>query len=560
MNNYTDKNYIALFEASVKNNWTKQALSDYKGDTYTYESLAREIEKLHILFQKIGIVPGDKIAICSRNRATWAIAFLATATYGAVAVPILHEFKAEQIHNIVNHSEAKLLFVGDKIWDAINPDAILNVKNIISLVDFKPLRAENEHISEVYNEVDRLFAEKYPNFSPADIHYYPFSSDGEDLLIINYTSGSTGKSKGVMIPNRAIWSNVQFVIDQVGKIIAPGSVVSLLPMAHMYGLAFEVLSEMALGMHTYFLTRNPSPSIIFHAFAEIRPTFMVSVPLIIEKVMQKTVLPKLQGMKMKILLKLPVISGRVKDKINSRIEAAFGGRFFEVIIGGAAFNRDVETILHNIKFKYTVGYGATECAPLITYAHYYETKLASSGKVVARMQLRIDSPDPHNIVGEILCKGDNVMLGYFKNEEETAKALDSEGWYHTGDLGTIDEDGYLFISGRCKNMLLSANGQNIYPEEIEDRLNSVPLIAESIVIQSKKDGRLCGLLYLDPDEVTALGLNKSELSEELEKIRKDINQELPVYEQVATFKVYDQEFEKTPKHSIKRFLYFNEDI
>ncbi|MCQ2095754.1 MAG: AMP-binding protein [Bacteroidaceae bacterium] len=560
MSKYTNKNYVALFEASVKKNWENEALSDYKGETYTYGALAREIGKLHILFQEIGIAPGDKIAICSRNRATWAIAFMSIVTYGAVAVPILHEFKSEQIHNIVNHSEARLLFIGDKAWSAINPDAIANVKTIISLFGFKPLRVEDQHINEVCDKLDALFDVRYPAFSPADIHYHPFRADGEDLIILNYTSGSTGKSKGVMIPNRAIWSNVQFVIDEVGAIITPGSVVSLLPMAHMYGLAFEVLAELALGMHTYFLTRNPSPSIIFHAFAEVKPTFMVAVPLIIEKVMQKTVLPKLQDMKMKILLKLPVISGKVKDRISSRIEAAFGGRFFEVIIGGAAFNRDVETILHNIKFRYTVGYGATECAPLITYAHYYETKLASSGKAVARMQVRIDSPDPHHIVGEILCKGDNVMLGYFKNEEETAKVIDKDGWYHTGDLGIIDEDGYLFISGRSKNMLLSANGQNIYPEEIEDRLNSVPLIAESIVIQSKKDNRLCALLYLDQDEVTASGLDQTRLQEKLENIRKEINHDLPAYEQIATFKLYDHEFEKTPKHSIKRFLYFDEDV
>lgn len=559
-NEQYNKNYIALFEKSVKTYWDKDALTDYQGDSFTYADVARQIEKIHILFREDGIQPGDKIAICARNWAHWGIAFLATITYGAVAVPILHEFKAEQVQNIINHSDTKLFFAGDKIWHAINPETIPNVKTIISLIDFSPLKTKNDKLQEVYDNLDKLFEEKYPTFTPDDVKYYEWSADGEDLLLINYTSGSTGKSKGVMIPNRAIWSNIQFYHDEIGEIVKGGDVVSLLPMAHMYGLAFELLAEMTLGMHTYYLTRNPSPSVVFRAFAEIKPVFMVSVPLIIEKIMTKTIMPKLQGMKMKILLKLPVISQKIKSKINGQLEAAFGGKFYEIIVGGAGFNKDVEKVLHSIGFKYTVGYGATECAPLITYDFWKTTKMGSCGKAVPRIQLRIDSPDPQHIVGEILCKGDNVMLGYYKNEEETVKALDKDGWYHTGDLGTIDSDGYLFISGRCKNMLLGPSGQNIYPEEIEDRLNSVSIIAESVVIQSKKDNRLYGLIYLDQDEIKAEDIKQDDLADALENIRKEINNDLPVYEQIAAFKIYDKEFEKTPKRSIKRFLYFDEDV
>ena len=557
---YTNKSYVSLFEAGIKKYWNNKALTDYQGDTYTYAALAEKIEELHILFQLDGIEPGDKIALCSRNWSNWAVAFLATITYGAVAVPILPDFKAEQIQNIVNHSNVKLFFVGDKVWNSIDTESMPQVQTFISLINFTPLKTTNETLADDCQKIQDLFNQKFPDFKPSDIKYYEFDPNGEDLLIINYTSGSTGKSKGVMIPNRAIWSNVQFYIDEIGDIVREGEVVSLLPMAHMYGLAFEVLSEMVLGMHTYFLTRNPSPSVIFRAFAEIRPIFMVSVPLIIEKIMQKTVMPKLEGMKMKLLLRLPVISQKIKNRINSRLEAAFGGRFYEIIVGGAGFNKDVETVLHNIGFKYTVGYGATECAPLITYDFWKTTKKGSCGKKVPRMEVRIDSPDPAHIVGEILCKGDNVMLGYYRNEEETAKALDSEGWYHTGDLGIIDSDGYLFISGRCKNMLLGPSGQNIYPEEIEDLLNSEPIIAESIVIQSKKDNRLYGLLYLDQDELKAANIQENQLADALENIRKEVNHELPAYEQIAAFKIYDTEFEKTPKRSIKRFLYFDEDV
>ncbi|MCQ2075587.1 MAG: AMP-binding protein [Bacteroidaceae bacterium] len=555
------KSYVTLFEKSVKTHWSENALTDYpSGASYTYSELACQIEKIHILFERDGIVPGDKVAICGRNWANWAVAFLATVTYGAVAVPILHKFTAEQVQNIVNHSETKLFFVGESIIETLNIEAMPNVSTFISLVNFEPSHTKNESLNDIYTKLDSLFLEKYSSFSPNSVQYYHFNPNGEDLFIINYTSGSTGKSKGVMIPNRAIWSNIKFYIDEIGTIIAPGNVVSILPMAHMYGLAFEVLAPLALGMHTFFLTRNPSPSIIFKAFAELKPTFIVSVPLVVEKIMQKTVIPQLEGLKMKLLLKLPLISQSIKKKINDKISAAFGGNFFEIIIGGAALNKDVESLLRLVNVKFTVGYGATECAPLITYVHYNKTKKGSCGVKVPRMEIKINSSDPTSIVGEILCKGDNVMLGYYKNEEETRKVFDSDGWLHTGDLGTIDKDGYLYISGRSKNMLLGPSGQNIYPEELEDRLNSVPLIAESVVIQSKKDNKLYGLIYLDADEYNTMGLSAETLPQTLDEIRKAVNKELPDYAQISGFKIYEQEFEKTPKQSIKRFLYFDEEV
>lgn len=559
-NKYNNKNYTELFENSIKLNWEKDALTDYQSTTYKYCDLAFEIEKLHILFEKTGLKPGDKIAICSRNRSNWAVAFLATITYGAIAVPILHEFKAEQVHHIVNHSDSKAFFVGDKVWETLDPQQMQNVEQFINLTDFSPLSECSEDTKEIYSHLEEYAKSKYPHFSKEDINYYHFNPDGNDLLLINYTSGSTGNSKGVMIPNRSIWSNVMFFHEKIKDIVVPGDVVSMLPMAHMYGLAFEVLSELSLGMHTYFLTRNPSPSVIFKAFADIKPRLIVSVPLIIEKIVQKNIMSQLKGFKMKILWHTPLIKSKIKKAICKKLQAAFGGNFYEIIIGGAAFNKDVEKIIHKIGFNYTVGYGATECGPLITYANYDDNKLGACGQVVNRMEIKINSSDPHRKVGEILCKGDNVMLGYYKNEEETSKALDSDGWFHTGDLGIIDKKGYLYISGRCKNMLLGPSGQNIYPEEIEDKLNSSYLINESVVIQSKKDGKLYGLVYLDQDEIKNLELEGDTLNQALEEIRKTINSTLPAYEQITGFKIHNEEFEKTPKHSIKRFLYFDEDV
>lgn len=549
-----EHNYITLFEQSIKANWEKEALTDYGGATIRYQDLAVKIEKLHILLESAGVQPGDKVALFNKNCSNWAVAFYGIITYGAVAVPILHEFKDEQARNIVKHSEAKVLFTSQKI----ELDDAEKKVSVIELDTFSPRTHHNSSLDNAAANINALFGKRFPKeFTKDDIHY--FEADANDLAMINYTSGSTGKSKGVMIPFRAIWSNVQYVIDMIGDIISPrGTVLSMLPMAHMYGLTFELLSEMVLGMHVYFLTRVPSPTIILKAMSDVRPTFIVCVPLIIEKMVRKMIMPKLEDRRIKTLLRLPVISKKVRDSICKRMKEAFGGRYYEVIIGGAAFSHDVEMLLHKIGFNYTVGYGATECAPLVCYADWKEFKPGSCGKAIARMEVRIDSPDPENTVGEILCRGDNVMLGYFNNEEETRKTIDTDGWYHTGDLGVMDKDGFLYIRGRSKNMLLGPSGQNIYPEEIEDKLNAMQIIAESVVIQ--KDARLYGLVYPDPDEVKNAGLTPETLAETIEQVRRELNADLPAYEQLAGIKIMKEEFEKTPKKSIKRYLYFDETV
>lgn len=549
-----EHNYITLFEQSIKANWEKEALTDYGGATIRYQDLAVKIEKLHILLESAGVQPGDKVALFNKNCSNWAVAFYGIITYGAVAVPILHEFKDEQARNIVKHSEAKVLFTSQKI----ELDDAEKKVSVIELDTFSPRTHHNSSLDNAAANINALFGKRFPKeFTKDDIHY--FEADANDLAMINYTSGSTGKSKGVMIPFRAIWSNVQYVIDMIGDIISPrGTVLSMLPMAHMYGLTFELLSEMVLGMHVYFLTRVPSPTIILKAMSDVRPTFIVCVPLIIEKMVRKMIMPKLEDRRIKTLLRLPVISKKVRDSICKRMKEAFGGRYYEVIIGGAAFSHDVEMLLHKIGFNYTVGYGATECAPLVCYADWKEFKPGSCGKAIARMEVRIDSPDPENTVGEILCRGDNVLLGYFNNEEETRKTIDTDGWYHTGDLGVMDKDGFLYIRGRSKNMLLGPSGQNIYPEEIEDKLNAMQIIAESVVIQ--KDARLYGLVYPDPDEVKNAGLTPETLAETIEQVRRELNADLPAYEQLAGIKIMKEEFEKTPKKSIKRYLYFDETV
>lgn len=562
MTTYTDqdKSITRLFEESIKKYWDSPALTNYGGDTIRYCDLAVMIEKIHILFDKAGIKPGDNIALCGRNSSHWAVSYLATMSYGAVAVPILHEFKPEQVKNILAHSESKLLFVGSIVWKSLSPELEKESNHdlsIISMEDFSIITSPCKEMIDAREQINLLFGQKYPKeFTPADIHYH--IDYGNALALINYTSGSTGKSKGVMIPQRALWNNVQFLIDKIGDFVkVHREVVSILPMAHMYGLAFELISEMCTGMHVYYITRL-SPTIIFKAFAEVKPAIIVSVPLIIEKVMRKTIMPKMTDFRIKTLLRLPVISQKIKDSINAKLKEAFGGQHFEIIVGGAAFSRDVETLMHEIGFNYTVGYGATECAPLITYADWYDFKLGSCGKAIDRMEVRIDSSDPQNIVGEILVKGDNVMLGYYRNEEATKAALDSEGWYHTGDLGIIDEDGFLFIRGRSKNMLLGPSGQNIYPEEIEDKLNAMQFVAESVVIQ--RDSKLYALIYPDLDEAAAAGIAPEQIADTLEQIRKEVNTELPAYEQIIGVKVMKEEFEKTPKKSIKRFLYVNEEV
>lgn len=553
-----EMSFNALLEQSVKKNWNLDALSDYKGETFQYKDVARIIEKLHIIFEYSNIKPGDKVALCGRNSSNWGIAFYATVTYGAVAVPILPDFMPEQVHAIVNHSEAKLLFVGDLVWKNLNAEEMPNLDGIINIPDFSFLVSRTEKVEYARENLNKLFGERFPKkFLPEDISYYKDSP--EELAIINYTSGTTSNSKGVMIPYRALWSNVRFAIDEIGKNLKAGDdVISILPMAHMYGMTFEFLFEFCQGCHVHFLTKNPSPSLLFAAFAEIKPRLILAVPLIIEKIIRKAVLPKIQGTTVKMLLRVPVVRQKIKDKICAQLRNAFGGNFYEIIIGGAAFNREIETLMHDIGFNYTVGYGATECAPILSYADWKEFKLGSCGKAVPRMELKIDSNDPENVVGEILAKGTNVMLGYYKNEEVTAQTL-KDGWYHTGDLGIIDKDGFVYIKGRSKNMLLGANGQNIYPEEIEDVLNNLTLVNECIVIQ--KGDKLYGLVYPDFDEAKNMGLNTDEdIQKLMEQNRNELNTLVPPYAKLAGIKIVHEEFEKTPKRSIKRFLYLNTEV
>lgn len=547
-----DKSFIAFIEESIKKHWDLDALTDYKGATLQYKDLARKIEKMHILLEESGVKPGDKVAICGRNCSHWGVAFLAILTYGAVAVPILHEFKADNVHHIVNHSDARLLFVGDVAWEALNETEMPNLEGVILLTDFTLLVCRSEKLEYAREHLNEMFGKKYPrNFRREHVSYR--RDNPEELAVINYTSGTTSFSKGVMLAYRTLWSNTQFAFEVLT--LKPGDkVVSMLPMAHMYGLAFEFIYEMCCGCHIYFLTRIPSPKIIFQAFADVKPKIVIAVPLIIEKIIKKNVLPKLETLKMRFLMRLPVINDKIKATVRDHMIQGFGGNFYEVIVGGAAFNQEVEKLLKSIDFPYTVGYGMTECGPIICYEDYHKFVPGSCGKAAPRMEVRIDSEDPQHIVGEIITRGDNVMLGYYKNEEATAQAIDKEGWLHTGDLGIMDAEGNVFIKGRSKNMLLGPSGQNIYPEEIEDQLNNLPLVCESIVIQ-QKDNRLAALVYPDFDDAYAHGLNDADIERIMEENRVNLNAALPAYSQIARIKIYPEEFEKTPKKSIKRFLY-----
>ena len=550
MNN--EKSFIALIEESIKKNWDLDALTDYKGATLQYKDVARKIEKIHIILEESGVQKGDKIAICGRNSSHWGVTFLAILTYGGVAVPILHEFKADNVHNIVNHSEAKLLFVGDMVWENLNENAMPNLEGILLMNDFTILVSRSEKLDYARAHLNEMFGKKFPrNFRREHINYHKDSP--EELAILNYTSGTTSYSKGVMLPYRAVWSNIRFALDALP--LKPGNrLVSMLPMAHMYGLAFEFIYPLCFGCHIYFLTRTPSPKIILQAFADVKPELVIAVPLIIEKIIKKNVLPKLETPTMKFLLKVPIVSDKIKEKVCEQIKGAFGGNFYEVVVGGAAFNQEIEQFMRSINFPYTVGYGMTECSPLIAYEDWKEFKQASCGKPVHRMEVKILSPDPQNTVGEIVCKGDNVMLGYYKNPEATAEAIDKDGWLHTGDLGIMDELGNITIKGRSKNMILGSSGQNIYPEEIEDKLNNMPYVSESIIIQ-QADGKLAALIYPDFDDAFAHGLDEKAVENAMEANRVQLNTELPAYEQIARIKIYHEEFEKTPKKSIKRFLY-----
>ncbi|WP_293490190.1 AMP-binding protein [Prevotella sp.] len=546
--------YNELIEKSIVSNWEKDALTDFKGATLQYHDVARKIEKLHIIFESSGVQKGDKIALCGRNSSSWAVAFLATLTYGAVAVPILHEFTADQIHNIVNHSETKLLFVGDYVATVIDQTKMPHLEGIIYLPDYSLVISRTDKLTYAREHLNELFGKKYPKyFRKEHVNYYKEQSPDE-LALINYTSGTTGFSKGVMVPYRALWSNYDFAMTVLGKIIKKGdNVISILPMAHMYGMAFEFMFEFIFGCHVFYLTRVPSPAIIAAAFAEVKPAIIIAVPLVIEKIIRKKVFPKIQNNRMRLLLNMPVVNKKVNQKICDQVVKAFGGNFYEIIVGGAAFNQEVEQFLKRIGFPYTVGYGATECAPIICYADYHDFAPGSCGKPVVHMEVKIDSPDPENVPGEILARGLNVMLGYYKNEEATAQTLDSEGWYHTGDLGTMDADGNVYIKGRSKNMLLGANGQNIYPEEIEDRLNSMAMVNECVVVQ--RGEKLVGLVYPDFDEAATMRLNDSDLEGIMEQNRQELNSTQPAYCKLAAIEIVKEEFEKTPKKSIKRYLY-----
>lgn len=547
-----EKSFIAFVEKSIKENWDLDALTDYKGATLQYKDVARKIEKLHILLAESGIKPGDKVAVCGRNSSHWGVAFLAILTYGAVAVPILHEFKADNIHNIVNHSEARLLFVGDMVWEALNEAEMPLLEGIILMTDFTLLVCRSKQLEYAREHLNELFGKKFPrNFRREHVAYR--RDEPEELAVINYTSGTTSFSKGVMLPYRSLWSNTQFAFEVLP--LKPGDkVVSMLPMAHMYGLAFEFLYEFASGCHVFFLTRMPSPKIIFQAFSEVKPHIVIAVPLIIEKIIKKNVLPKLETLKMKMLLKVPIINDKIKAAVREQMIKGFGGNFYEVIVGGAAFNQEVEKLLKSIDFPYTVGYGMTECGPIICYEDWKLFRMGSCGKAAPRMEVRIDSPDPQHIVGEILTRGDNVMLGYYKNEEATKQIFDADGWLHTGDLGIMDEEGNVTIKGRSKNLLLGPSGQNIYPEEIEEKLHNLPYVAESIVIQ-QNDNKLAALIYPDFDEAYAQGMSNKDIEVAMEENRVTLNSELPAYSQISRIKIYPEEFEKTPKKSIKRFLY-----
>ena len=550
-------NFNTLIEKSIKENWNLDALTDYKGITLQYHDVARKIEKLHIMFENSGVKRGDKIALCGRNSAGWASAFLATLTYGAVAVPILHEFTADQIHNIVNHSEAKLLFAGDVVSTQVDPTKMPSIEGIIYIPDYSLLFSRSDKLTFAREHLNEMFGKKFPKyFRQEHVSYYKEQSPDE-LALINYASGTTGFSKGVMIPYRAIWSNFDFACHAMGNNVKKGdNVLSILPMAHMYGMSFEFIYEFLKGCHVFYLTRVPSPAIIAKAFAEVKPAIIIAVPLVIEKIIKKKVFPIIQNNRMRLLLNMPVINKKVRQTIRDQVVNSFGGNFMEVIIGGAAFNQEVESFLHRIEFPYTVGYGATECAPIICYSDYKDFVPGSCGKVAIHNELKIDSPDPQHIPGEILVRGLNVMLGYYKNEEATRQTLDADGWYHTGDLGVIDYEGNVFIKGRSKYMLLSSNGQNIYPEEIEDKLNSMALVNESIVIQ--EGDKLVGLVHPDLDEAYSMGFTTTDLENIMEQNRKELNDMLPVYSRISTIRLHNEEFEKTPKKSIKRFLYLTE--
>ena len=543
--------FIQLIEQSIRKNWDRSALTDYKGATLQYKDVARKIEKMHILFQHAGIQPGDKIALCGRNSANWGATFLGVITYGAVAVPILHEFKADNVHNIVNHSEARMLFVGDQVWENFNEAAMPHLEGIIELKNFDLVVSRSKQLSYAREHLNEEFGKKYPcRFRAKQVSYRRESP--EELAVINYTSGTTGYSKGVMLPYRSILSNVVHIDNKVG-LKAGDRIVSMLPLGHIFGLVFDFLYGITAGAHLWFLTRMPSPKIIAESFTEIRPRIIACVPLIVEKIFKKNILPKVDNKLGKLLLNLPIISDKIKENIRQQAMEVFGGNFIEIVVGGAPFNAEVEAFLRKINFPYTIAYGMTECAPLICHSRWDEIQYTSCGKTVANMETRVLSDDPTRIPGELVCRGMNTMLGYYKNEKATEETIDKEGWLHTGDMAIKDEQGNIYIKGRCKNMLLTASGQNIYPEEIEARLNNMPFVNESLVIL--QNNKLIALVYPDNEEAFQQNMNAHQLEEAIENNRIELNSQLPAYAQITRIKLYPEEFEKTAKKSIKRYLY-----
>lgn len=547
----TTSSLIQLIEESIRKNWNLDAMTDYKGATLQYKDVARKIEKMHILFEHAGIKKGDKIALCGRNSANWTATFLGVITYGAVAVPILHEFKADNVHNIVNHSEARMLFVGDQVWENFNEAAMPHLEGIIELKNFDLVVSRSQRLTYAREHLNEEFGKRYPcRFRAENVSYR--REEPEELAVINYTSGTTGYSKGVMLPYRSIISNVVHIHKKVG--LKPGdNVVSMLPLGHIFGLVFDFIYGVTVGAHLWFLTRMPSPKIIAESFAEIRPRVIACVPLIVEKIFKKNILPKVDNKLGKLLLKLPIVSDKIKEQIRTQAMEVFGGNFIEIVIGGAPFNPEVEAFLRKINFPYTIAYGMTEAAPLICHSRWDEIQYTSCGKTVSNMETKVLSSDPERIPGELVCRGMNVMLGYYKNEEATAQAIDCNGWLHTGDMAIKDAEGNIFIKGRCKNMLLTASGQNIYPEEIEARLNNMPFVNESLVILA--GDKLIALVYPDNEEAFAQGMDKKALEAAIEVNRTELNKMLPAYSQITRIKLYPEEFEKTVKKSIKRFLY-----
>ena len=546
-----EESFIQLIEQSIRQNWDKDALTDYKGVTLQYRDVARKIEKIHILLKHAGIKQGNKVALCGRNSANWCISFLGIITYGAVAVPILHEFKADNIHNIVNHSESRMLFVGDQAWENLNEHAMPHLKGIIELKTLDLVFSRSKQLTYAREHLNEEFGKKYPcRFRGEHVSYR--REKKEELAVINYTSGTTGYSKGVMLPYRSLLSNIIHIREKVN--LNPGdSIVSMLPLGHIFGLTFDFLYGITAGAHLWFLTRMPSPKIIAESFAEIRPRIIACVPLIVEKIFKKNILPKVDNRLGKLLLNLPIVSEHVKELIRQKAMEVFGNNFIEIVIGGAPFNAEVEAFLRKINFPYTIAYGMTECAPLICHSRWDEIKYTSCGKTVAFMETKILSDDPQNIPGELICWGMNVMAGYYKNPQATAQAIDKNGWLHTGDMAIKDKEGNIYIKGRLKNMLLTSSGQNIYPEEIEARLNNMPFVNESLVLLN--GNKLIALVYPDHEETFEKNLNKTQLENMMELNRTELNKLLPAYSQITNIRLYPEEFEKTAKKSIKRFMY-----